>query len=159
MTNIIDASAAFEDAAKPSHKDVADMIAEYALLKTANRITLDGEVIDRIKANRKEEQLNRAIKSALMQLGETELFVEGVGAVRLRGTDSIGYRLDAMSGQQIMSLLPVMNIKRTEVQEQIEGSNLKQYKPEWAWLREFEVRGNGATQLLFEEARGSGGTG
>lgn len=152
-TDIEQASADFEDAAKLTHAELAEKIAEYALLKTADRLTKDGEVIDRKKANRQEEGLNRAIKKGLADLGETELYVEGVGSVRLRDSDSIGYRLDALDNLQLASLinLNLLSVKRTEVMEQIEGTTLRQYKPSLAWLKEYEVRGHGSTQLIFEE--------
>lgn len=148
-------ASAFEEAAKLTHAELADKIAEYGALKTAHRLTKDGEVIDRKKANKREERLNAEIKQGLADLHETEMYVEGVGSVRLRDTDSIGYRLDAMDTDQIKRLiaLNLLSVKRTEVMEQIEGTALKQYKPSLAWLKEYEVRGTGATQLLFEEAK------
>jgi hypothetical protein len=149
----VEAEEQFERASRRTHAEVANLIAEYAALKMANRLTKDGEVIDRKKANRQESELNTAIKKALADLGETEMFVEGSGGVRLRETDSISYRLDALSPEQLAELLPVLAVKRTDVTEEIEGSHARHYKPEWAWLRDYEVRGRGATQLLFEEPK------
>jgi hypothetical protein len=143
----------FAEASRRTHAEVADLIAEYAVLKTSSRLTKDGEVIDRKKANRKEEELKAAIKQELIRLGETEMAVEGSGVVRLRDMDNVGYRLDALSPAQLASLVSVLTVKRTEVTEGIEGSHMRVYKPEWQWLREFEVRGRGAVQLLFEEPR------
>ncbi len=147
------ASAEFRQAARRTHAEVADLIVEYAALKMADRLTQDGEKIERKKANRREDELNRAIKQALGELRETEMAVEGAGAVRIRETDSVSYRLDALSPELLASLLPVLSVKRTDVTEEIEGTKMRQYKPEWAWLKEYEVRGHGATQLLFEEPR------
>lgn len=148
----ISASAELAYATQPTYAQVAQWVADYAALKLADRLTSDGEKIDRKKANRQEDELNKAIKKALVQLGETELHVEGVGSVRLRDTDSVGYRLDAMSGQQIdkLTIAGVLSVKRTEVTEQLPGTQMRHYKPEWAWLKDYEVRGTGSTQLLFE---------
>lgn len=153
MSREAEASADFEEAARLTHAELADRVAEYALLKTADRLTKDGEVIDRKKANKREERLNAEIKKGLGDHGETELYVEGVGTVRLRDTDSVGYRLDAMDNLQLASLinLNLLSVKRTEVMEQVDGTTLRQYKPPLAWLKEYEVRGRGSTQLLFEE--------
>ena len=154
MSEKLAASAEFEEAARLTHRELAERIAEYASLKTADRLTKDGEKVERLVANRREDRLNREIKKGLADLRETELFVEGAGTVRLRDTDSVGYRLDAMNTTEHEALIVgnVLSVKRSDVTEEVEGSHLKQYKPEWAWLKEYEVRGRGSQQLLFEEA-------